>query len=90
MVEFLTTTMSTSADKDEQDKDVSVSEQNQEKLKEYVAWFNRDWSIRYTLLSCMHDDLLGEFECYPIAKDMWEWLKLGSVKHPLQGCVPCA
>jgi len=37
MVEFLTTTMSTSADKDEQDKDVSVSEQNQEKLKEYVA-----------------------------------------------------
>jgi len=23
----------------------------------------------------MHDNLLGEFECYPIAKNMWDQLK---------------
>jgi uncharacterized protein VirK/YbjX len=42
----------------------------------YEAWFKRDRSARFTLLSCMHDDLIGEFENFPTAKDMWEQLRL--------------
>jgi len=46
------------------------------KLRAYQTWFKRGNSARYTLLSCMRDDLLGEFERFPIAKDMWTHLKI--------------
>ena len=28
------------------------------------------------MLYCMYDDLIGEFEVYPTAKDMWDQLKI--------------
>jgi len=76
MVEFLTTCMFALAEWDERGKDVTVSEQYQEKLKAYQTWFKGDRSTRYTLLSCMHDDLPGEFERCPTTKDMWDRIKI--------------
>jgi len=75
-VEFLTTSMSASAEWNEHGKDVTASEQYQETLKAYETWFKSDWSTCYTLLSCMHDDLLGEFEHCPTGKDMWDRVKI--------------
>ena len=57
MVELLTASMFDSADKDEHGRDVTASEQYQERLKAYRAWFKRDRSASYTILSYMHDDL---------------------------------
>jgi len=28
--------------------------------------------VRHAILYCMHDDLIGEFENYPTAKEMWD------------------
>ena len=76
MVEFLTASMFTPAEWDEYGNDVTTSEQYQEKLKVYQTWFKRDQSARYTLWSCMHDDLFREFDGCPTAKDMWDSLKI--------------
>jgi len=76
MAEFLTASMFAPAEREEHGNDVIASEQYQEKLKAYQTWFKRDQFARYTLLSCMHDDLLGEFEDCPTAKDMWNHLKI--------------
>jgi len=62
MAEFLTASMSASAKWNEHGKDVTAGEQYHEKLKAYQTWFKRDQYARCALLSCMHDDLLGEFE----------------------------
>jgi hypothetical protein len=32
--------------------------------------------VRFTMLSSMHNDLIGEFEVYPTTQGMWEALKL--------------
>ena len=61
MVEFLTASMFALAERDGHGNDVTASEQYQEKLKAYKTWFKRDRTARYTLLSCMYDDQLGEF-----------------------------
>ncbi|CAL5356408.1 unnamed protein product [Camellia sinensis] len=42
----------------------------------YANGFKRDRSVRFTLLSCMHDDLIGEFEQFSTAKEMWDQLRL--------------
>ena len=81
--------MSASTDTGEHAKYVTTSKQYQEKLKTYQACFKRDQSTCYTLLSCMHDDLLGELDGCHSAKDMWDNLRSSSVRHPLQGYVPC-
>ncbi|ESQ50057.1 hypothetical protein EUTSA_v10002214mg, partial [Eutrema salsugineum] len=41
----------------------------------YVAWKRKNSIARITLLSCMQDDLMCEFEEYETAKGMWEALK---------------
>ena len=76
MLDLLTTTMPAPADKDEEGKDITTSEQYKENLKACHTWFKRDRSARYTMLSFMHHDLLGEFERYPTTKDMWSQLKI--------------
>jgi len=76
MVELLTGSMFAPVEQDEHGNDVTASEQYKETLKAYKTWFKRDRSARYTLLSCMHDDLLGEFEGCPTAKDMWDRIKI--------------
>ena len=70
MAQFLPASICAPADKDEHDKDVTAIEQYQEKLKTYQVWFKRDRFARYTLLSCMRDDLLREFKHSPTDKDL--------------------
>jgi len=61
MAEFLIASMFAPIEREEHGNDVTASEQYQEKLKTYQTWFKRDRTARYTLLSCMYDDQLGEF-----------------------------
>ena len=76
MMEFLTTFMFAAAEQDEHGNVVSASEQHKEKLKAYQTPFKRDLSACYSLLSCMHNNLLREFEGCLIAKDMLDCLKI--------------
>ncbi|KAL3534342.1 hypothetical protein ACH5RR_002803 [Cinchona calisaya] len=39
-------------------------------LEAFEAYKKRDRSVHFTLLSCMHDDLIGEFEPFPTAKEI--------------------
>ena len=50
--------------------------QYQESVEAYQDWSNKDRKACFTMLYCMHDDLIGEFEACPTAKDMWERLKV--------------
>ena len=64
------------------------SAQLQRDREAYDLWLKRDRSARYTLLACMHDDLIGEFNHCLTAKEMWDHLRL-SVEGPQpQGFVP--
>ena len=44
-------------------------------LAAYETWFKADRRARFIVLSAMHDDLIGEFETYQTAREMWEQLK---------------
>ena len=76
ILDLLTTSMPALIDKDEQGEDIITIEHYKENLKAYHTWFKRDCYAHYTMLSCMDDILLGEFECFPTAKDMWANLKI--------------
>ena len=76
MLDLLTSSIHVPADKDEQSKDIAAIEQYKEDLKTYHAWFKSHYSAHYTVLSCMHDDLLGEFERFSTPKDMWARVKI--------------
>ncbi|GAV90394.1 UBN2_2 domain-containing protein, partial [Cephalotus follicularis] len=41
----------------------------------FEAWSKKDHCARFTLLSCMHDDLIGAYEHCPTAKEMWDQLR---------------
>lgn len=45
-------------------------------MNAYNKWINQDKSACYTLLSCMYNHLIREFEKYPTAKKLWEGLKV--------------
>ncbi|KAG5548704.1 hypothetical protein RHGRI_014154 [Rhododendron griersonianum] len=42
----------------------------------YDVWCKKDKSTCFTLLSCMHDDPLEEFENFQTTKAMWDQLRL--------------
>nr|CAD1825953.1 unnamed protein product [Ananas comosus var. bracteatus] len=42
----------------------------------YNKWIKEDRTARYTMLSAMQDDLIGQFEIFETAKDMWDNLKI--------------
>ena len=44
-------------------------------LETFEAWTKKDHCTHYIMLNRMHDDLIGEFENFPIAMAMWEQLK---------------
>jgi len=75
-VEFLTNSMFAPAEWDKHGNDLTASEQYQGKPKAYQTWFKRNRCTHYTLLSCMHDNLLGEFKCCLIVKEMWDRLMI--------------
>ena len=60
----------------ENGKDVTANEQYREILRAYQTWFEKDRLICYNILYCMHDDLVGEFESYPTAEDIRDWLSI--------------
>ena len=76
MLDLLTSSMAHPAEKDEQGRDIIVTAQYKENLKAYQAWFKYYCSAHYTMLSCMQDDLLGEFERFHTAKDLGMQLKV--------------
>ncbi|ESQ44621.1 hypothetical protein EUTSA_v10003350mg, partial [Eutrema salsugineum] len=49
--------------------------QHEKDQQTYVVWKRKNSIARITLLSCMQDDLMCEFEEYETAKGMWEALK---------------
>ena len=51
MLDLLTSSKAPPAEKDEQDRDITVTEQYKENLKAYQAWFKRDHCARYAMLS---------------------------------------
>jgi hypothetical protein len=51
------------------------STQNHKDLEAYQSWRKKDHCARFTMLSSMHNDLIGEFESYGTAQDMWIALK---------------
>ena len=77
LLEHLTVTKVLPFDKDRDGKPIdSTVVQYQESAKAYQDWSNKDHATCYTMLYCMHDDLIGEFEECPIAKDMWDQLRV--------------
>uniref|UniRef100_A0A2N9FKV1 Integrase catalytic domain-containing protein n=1 Tax=Fagus sylvatica TaxID=28930 RepID=A0A2N9FKV1_FAGSY len=51
------------------------SAQNRRDLEAYQSWRKKDRCARFTMLSSMHNDLIGKFESYGTAQDMWIALK---------------
>ncbi|KAK4421500.1 hypothetical protein Salat_2100600 [Sesamum alatum] len=50
--------------------------QYRRELDAYNKWRDQDLSARFTMLSCMHDNLIHEYEKYSTAKELWEVLKV--------------
>ena len=75
-MEFVTAFMFAPAERYERGNVVTTSEHYKEKLKVYQTRFKRDRSASYILLSYMNNNLLGEFEGSPTAKDIWDRLKI--------------
>ena len=51
------------------------SAQNCRDFEAYQSWGKKDRYAHFTMLSSMHNDLIGEFESYGTAQDMWITLK---------------
>ena len=49
--------------------------QNRRDLEAYQSRRKKDCYARFTMLSSMHNDLIGEFESYGTTQDMWIALK---------------
>jgi len=64
----------------DKDKDGSLVDtttvQYQESLQTYQDWSMKDRRACFTMLYCMQDDLIGEFETHATAKDMWDQIKI--------------
>jgi len=52
------------------------TEQDTWDIAAFENWRKKDQCACFTMLSSMHNDLIGEFEVHPTAKGMWEALKL--------------
>jgi hypothetical protein len=54
------------------------SAQNRRDLEAYQSWRKKDRCACFTMLSSMHNNLIGEFESCGTAQDMWISLKAKS------------
>ena len=50
--------------------------QHRRDLKVYESWVKKDRCAHFTMLSSMHNDLIGEFEDYPNAQEVWNQLRI--------------
>ena len=46
------------------------TKKHQHDLAAYESWHKKDLCVHFTMLSSMHNDLIGEFEQYTTAQDM--------------------
>ena len=51
-------------------------EQHTRDLAAFESWSKKDRCACFTMLSSMHNDLIGEFEEYPTAQELWKALKV--------------
>jgi len=71
LLEHLTVAKFPPFDKDKVGKPIDTANvQYQESLKAYQDWSKKDRRVCFTMLDCMHDDLIEEFELCPMANDM--------------------
>ncbi|GAV84472.1 UBN2_3 domain-containing protein [Cephalotus follicularis] len=49
--------------------------QHRRDLEVFETWSKKDRCARFTLLSCMHDDLIGAYEHRTTAKATWDQLR---------------
>jgi len=68
--------MSVPATKDKDNKDITATDEYQASLVVYQERCKKDHKAHCTMLYCMHDDLIDEFEIYPTAKEMWDKIRL--------------
>jgi hypothetical protein len=52
------------------------TEQHTRDLAAFESWRKKDRCARFTMLSSMHNNLIGEFEKYPTAQELWKALKV--------------
>ena len=52
------------------------SSKDRRDLEAYESWVKKDRCACFTMLSSMHNDLIGEFDDYPNAQEMWNQLKI--------------
>ncbi|GAV83069.1 UBN2_3 domain-containing protein [Cephalotus follicularis] len=48
--------------------------QSHRDLEAFETWSKKDRCARFTLLSCMHDDIIGAYEHCATAKEIWDQL----------------
>ena len=66
------------SDKDKDGKPIDATiVQYQKSVKAFQDWSNKDCKAYFTILYCIHEDLIGEFEACLTAKDMWDKLRVG-------------
>ena len=53
-----------------------ATEQHTHDLAAFDSWRKIDRCARFTMLSSMHNDLIGDFEEYPTAQELWKSLKV--------------
>ena len=56
-------------------RDGTTTAQHTARVRSYESWFKKDRSVHFTMLSNVHDDLIGEYEGYSTAKEMWDQRK---------------
>ena len=77
LVEHLTVAEFPPSGKDEDGNPIdTITMQYQESLSAYQDWYKKDLRACSTVLYCMHDNLIGEFEMCPTAKRMRDQLKI--------------
>ena len=52
------------------------TEQHTRDLAAFESWRKKDRRVCFTMLSSMHNDLIGEFEEYPTAQELWKAFKV--------------
>ncbi|KAM2564762.1 hypothetical protein TB2_013022 [Malus domestica] len=67
-------------DEPDLERDRTTAAQHMARVRSYESWFKKDRSTYFTMLSSMHDDLIGEYEGYSTAKEMRDQLKF-VIKH---------
>jgi len=71
LLEHLTVAKFPLSDKNKDGKPIDIANvQYQQNLQAYQDWSKKDRRACFIMLYCTHNDLIGEFQLCPTAKDM--------------------